>query len=121
MSSDPFMQLLGIEVLQVTPGQAHLRLTIQPSHLNLHGSVHGGLVYSLADAAFTLASNSHGINAVALSTAMQYFRPAQSGDVLEATATEENLGRRTAAYRVLVSKGGKPVALFTGTVFREAS
>jgi acyl-CoA thioesterase len=50
---------------------------------------------------------------------MQHFRPARPGDELEAIAHEENLGRRTATYRVEVFSKGKPVALFVGTVFRQ--
>ena len=113
------MKLLGIEVRSVGEGKAHLFTTIQPEHINFHGFVHGGFVYSLADAAFALASNSHGIIAVALSTSMQHFRPAKPGDELEAIAHEENLGRRTATYRVEVLSQRKPVALFVGTVFRQ--
>lgn len=113
------MKLLGLEVRQVGQGTAHLVATIQPEHVNFQGFVHGGFVYSLADAAFALASNSYGVIAVALSTSMQHFRPAKPGDALEAIATEENLGRRTATYRVEVNSQGKPVALFVGTVFRQ--
>lgn len=119
MQTDPYMQLLGIEVDSVKPGQAHLRALVRPEHLNIHGNCHGGFIYSLADAAFALASNSHGVVAVALTTQMQYFRPALPGELLEARAFEENLGKRTATYRIEVSKGGKAVALFVGTVFRK--
>jgi acyl-CoA thioesterase len=91
---------------------------VRPEHLNIHGSCHGGFLYSLADAAFALASNSHGTPAVALSTQMQYFKAVKAGDRLEAHASEENLGRRTATYRIEIRSEGRVVALFTGTVFR---
>nr|WP_253665089.1 hydroxyphenylacetyl-CoA thioesterase PaaI [Thermus scotoductus] len=86
-------------------------------HLNLHGTVHGGFLYALADSAFALASNSRG-PAVALSCRMDYFRPLSAGARVEARAQEVNLSRRTATYRVEVVSEGKLVALFTGTVFR---
>jgi len=117
--TDPFMTLLGIEVRSVGGGQAHLSARVGPQHLNLHGSCHGGFLYSLADAAFALASNSHKVAAVALSTHMEYFKAVREGEVLEAIATEENLGRRTATYRVEIRRGVERVALFTGTVFRK--
>ncbi|HWG85413.1 MAG TPA: hydroxyphenylacetyl-CoA thioesterase PaaI [Deinococcales bacterium] len=115
---DPYMQLLGIEVLEAGEGRAALRATVRPEHLNLHGTAHGGFTYSLADAAFALASNSREAVAVALSATMQYFRPLREGDTVTAEASEEHLGRSTASYRVLVTVGGKPAALFNGTVFR---
>ncbi len=117
--TDPFMALLGIEVRSSGRGQARLSARVSPQHLNIHGSCHGGFLYSLADAAFALASNSHGVAAVALSTHMEYFKPVREGEVLEALATEENLGRRTATYRIEIRRETELVALFTGTVFRK--
>jgi acyl-CoA thioesterase len=113
-----YAQSLGLEVLSVEGGRAHLRAVVRPEHLNIHRTAHGGFLYSLADEAFALASNSRGVTAVALTACMAYFRPVAAGDVLDAVAEEEYLGRRTATYRVEVRRGGELVALFTGTVHR---
>ncbi|MDR7427617.1 MAG: hydroxyphenylacetyl-CoA thioesterase PaaI [Armatimonadota bacterium] len=115
-----YAQSLGLEVLSVEEGRAHLRAVVRPEHLNIHGTAHGGFLYSLADEAFALASNSRGTPAVALTACMAYFRPVVAGEVLEAIAAEEYLGRRTATYRVEVRRGDELVALFTGTVHRMA-
>lgn len=112
------MKLLGIEIRLVTAGEAHLETRVGAAHLNIHGNCHGGFLYSLADAAFALASNSHGVAAVALSAHMEYFKAVREGDTLEAHAREENLGRRTATYRTEIRRGDEMVALFTGTVYR---
>lgn len=112
-----FRETLGIEVLSAGDGRAHLRAAVGTEHLNLHGNAHGGFLYGVADEAFALASNSRGV-AVALSVHMQYFRPVFEGDVIEAVAVEEHLGRRVASYRVEVRRGGDVVAQFTGTVYR---
>ncbi len=117
-TTDPYMQLLGLQTLRVEAGKAVVAARVRPEHLNIHGSCHGGFLYSLADAAFALASNSHGTPAVALSTQMQYFKAVKAGDQLEAHASEENLGRRTATYRIEIQRGGQVVALFVGTVYR---
>jgi acyl-CoA thioesterase len=119
-TTDPYMQLLGLETRLVEPGRAVVAAQVKPEHLNIHGACHGGFLYSLADAAFALASNSHGTAAVALTTQMQYFKAVQAGEHLEAHALEEHLGRRTATYRIEVRSNGRVVALFTGTVFRFA-
>ena len=116
--SDSFMRLLGFEIVLLEAGRAILATQVKREHLNIHGSCHGGFLYSLADAAFALASNSHGVAAVALSTNMQYFKAVCEGDRLEAIASEENLGRRTGTYRIEIKRGEQVVALFGGTVYR---
>jgi acyl-CoA thioesterase len=122
-----FARLLAFEALQAEAGRARLRATVGPEHVNMHGSAHGGFLYSLADEAFAVASNSREADAVALSVTMDYFRAVFPGDVLEARASEEHLGRRVATYRVEVLRerpdedghvDTEPVALFLGTVYR---
>lgn len=113
-----FAEHLGFEVLEQGEGRAEVRATVGRSHLNLHGGAHGGFLYTLADEAFALASNSHGVPAVALAVHMDYFSVVREGDTLVARATLEHLGRRVATYRAEVRRGEDTVALFTGTVYR---
>ncbi len=113
-----FADLLGFRTLALEPGRARLAARVGDEHCNMHGSAHGGFLYSLADEAFALASNSREADAVALSVHMDYFRAVRPGDALEALAEEEHLGRSVATYRVEVLRGRERVALFTGTVFR---
>ena len=117
--NDPFMQWLGIQVESTAPGTARARGTVRPEHLNMHGMAHGGFLYTLADTAFALAANSHGVPAVALSTHMEYVQAGSLGDEVEATAAEVHLGRSTGLYRIDVRSGEKLLATFTGTVFRK--
>jgi acyl-CoA thioesterase len=116
---DPFMISLGYEGEVTAPGEARIRGQLRPEHLNNWGSAHGGYLFTLADSAFALASNSHGPLAVSLSAHMQYFRPTRVGDVVEAVAREVSLTRRTGVYQVEVSCAGELVATFTGTVYRK--
>jgi acyl-CoA thioesterase len=55
---DPFIGTLGLEGGIPGPGRAWVCEVVRPERLNLHGIAHGGLLYTLADAAFALASNS---------------------------------------------------------------
>ena len=119
-SPQGFASLLGIEVLVAKPGEGHVRAAVSDAHLNLHGSAHGGFLFSLADEAFAIASNSREAEAVALSARMDFFKAVRVGDVLEAKASEEHLGRSVATYRIQVTRDGEAVALFTGTVYRRA-
>jgi acyl-CoA thioesterase len=115
---DPFMAILGMEAEVPAPGQAKVRCTVRPEHLNSLDMTHGGFLYTLADAAFAYASNSHGIPAVALDTHMEYLKAGRVGDALEATATEVHLGKRTGVYRIEIRNADSLLAIFTGTVFR---
>lgn len=117
--ADPFMLALGLQAEVLGPGRAKVWGQVRPEHLNMHGTAHGGFIYSLADGAFALASNSHGVPAVALSTHIEYLEAGRVGDELEAVAEEINLGHRTAHYRVHVRRDAKLIAVFTGTVFRK--
>ncbi len=113
-----FAAHLGLELLSASEGRAEVQATVRAEHLNLHGTAHGGFLYTLADETFALASNSRGV-AVALSVHMDYFRAVREGDVLRAVACEEHVGRRVATYRVNITREGEGVALFTGTVYRK--
>ncbi len=116
--NDRFMSALSLQGEIIAPGRARVRGKVQPDYVNMHGTAHGGFIYTLADAAFALASNSHGVPAVALSTHMEYLQAGHTGDELEAIAEEIHLGNRTALYRVEVRRENTLLAVFTGTVYR---
>lgn len=119
MQLDPYMKTLGFQGGITAPGEARLEAVLKPEHLNNWGSAHGGFLFSLADSAFALASNSHGPLAVALSAHIEFLKPSHVGDTLVATAIEVNRTHRTAVYRIEIRCGETLIALFTGTVFRK--
>lgn len=120
MILSPFATLLNIEVVHVEPGTAHVRTEVRDVHTNHFGFAHGGFINSIADFALELASNSHGVQAVALATNTQYHRPAPIGAVLEAKAHETYLGKTTATYHIEITANDKRLASFTGTVYRKS-
>mgnify|MGYP000235732463 CR=1 FL=1 len=117
--SDPYCRLLGIELVELREGYSRVRLKVTEDMLNFHGVAHGGLILSLADAAFAAASNSHNKVAVALNININYRRPVEAGEELEAEAVEESLGKTTGLYRMIVRNArGELVALCEGLVYR---
>jgi acyl-CoA thioesterase len=97
-------------------------MVVRPDMLNSHDTAHGGAIFSLADAAFAVASNSHGPLAVALEISVNYVAPARAGERLIAEAREESQGRRIGVYRLRVTKeDGTVVALAQATAYRKAS
>lgn len=117
-AADPLVRALGMTCTQAGPGLAEVRLTVGPDHLNFNGTCHGGVVFTLADTAFGLASNSHGAVAAGIDAHITYQQPATAGETLVARAREVSRSRRLAVYRVDVTQGdGRAISSFTGTVY----
>jgi acyl-CoA thioesterase len=120
VAGDPFARSLGVELVEVAPGYGKVAMTVRDDMLNSHDTAHGGAVFSLADAAFAVASNSHGPLAVALEISVNYIAPAHPGDRLVAEAREESLGRRIGVYRLHVTReDGTLVAVAQATAYRK--
>jgi acyl-CoA thioesterase len=100
LRSTPLLTTLGIELVSWLPGSATVRMTPGTDHGNLAGSVHGGIMFALADAAFEAACNSYGRLAVALQTSCHYSRPAKLHEPLTAGAGEVSRSHRTASYKI---------------------
>ena len=109
----------GIELITVSMGAAKVKMEIRDRHKNSHGTVHGGAIFTLADTAFALASNSHGIPAAAINAHISYVKSATSG-TLFAAAEEFSLNKKIATYTVRVTnESGENIAIFQGMVYRK--
>ena len=118
MAADSFSQWLGIEVVEVRPRAATIRMTVRDDMQNGFGVCHGGIPFALADSALAFASNTHGNITVSIENSITYPKPILPGDVLTAAAEEESATSRLAFFRVTVRRGDEAVALFRGTVYR---
>jgi acyl-CoA thioesterase len=98
-------RLLGVELLDWELGRASTRLVPAADQTNVHGFVHGGALFAVADTAFEVACNSYGRVAVGLDVSVHYAAPAQPGNPLVAVAQEIARSRRIASYRVEVTGG----------------
>jgi acyl-CoA thioesterase len=115
---DRLMALLGIECAGGGLGRAAVSLAIREDHLNFNATCHGGVTFALADSAFGLASNSHGVIAAAIDAHITYQVAVRAGDVLTATAIEVSRSRKLGVYRIDVTRhDGVIVSTFTGTVY----
>lgn len=116
---DTFARASGITLVSIGTGTATVRMEVREQHKNSHGTVHGGALFTLADAAFAIASNSHGIPAAAINATITYMKAAREG-VLTAVAEEFALNPRLATYIVTVTDDtGDRIALFQGMVYRK--
>jgi acyl-CoA thioesterase len=108
-----FISGLGIRRGPYGDGRSRLEITIGPEHLSPTRTVHGGVLYSLADttmgsAIWTLLSD--GETCATISCSIDYVRPVSDG-VVVCDAEVISKGRRTALVRAVISDGdGEPVA-----------
>ena len=118
-SQDRYAALTGIEIIEARKGYCRARLHIVDKHLNAANVVQGGAIFTLADLAFAVASNSHGQLALAINVNISFLKSVSSG-TLYATATELDEPKRLGFYDVLVTdEQGQIVARFNGMVYRK--
>jgi acyl-CoA thioesterase len=105
----------GIRIEEVRAGHARLSMTIRADMLNGHRTVHGGMVFALADTAFAYVCNGRNEKTVAAQASIIFLGSAGEGDTLLAEAEEVSTAGRSGVTRVAVrTLEGRAVAEFTG-------
>ena len=117
---EPYARIFGIEIVELEEGRALMQMQTSQRMNNLFGMIHGAAIYSLLDAAFELAVNSHGTVAVALGVNVNYLNAALPGETLLAEARETNLSRKISACEIRVTgKDGRLVASAQALAYRK--
>jgi len=118
-TQDLFAKHVGIELIEVEPGYAKTKMDIAHHHFNGAKTVHGGAIFTLADFAFAVASNSHGNMAMGINTSISFVK-AVTGKTLYAEAREQSLNPKLATYTVhITNDDNEMVAIFQGMVYRK--
>jgi len=114
------MEVAGIELLELHPGEAKAKMAIKNFHLNGLGTVQGGAIFTLADLALAAAANSHGTAAVLVNANIAYFKAVSQGN-LYAVAKEESLHNKLATYLIKITNDqGDLIAQMQATVYRKS-
>ncbi|BBG01159.1 MULTISPECIES: PaaI family thioesterase [Pseudonocardia] len=113
-------QLLGFRIVEIAPGRAVVEFDADASvHGNQQGTVHGGMLVELADAAIgtarsTLAGPAESFTSIDLRAT--FLRPVWD-ERLRATAYATHAGRTVSHYLCEITRGdGKPVATVASAV-----
>jgi acyl-CoA thioesterase len=118
--NDRFADHIGIELLEVSEGRAKAKMKIKEHHLNGVDIAHGGAIFSIADLAFAVASNSHKTVALSINVSISYLKASVAGETLTAEAKEVSLNPKLATYEVRVTNETSDIiAIFLGTVYRK--
>lgn len=119
VTQEPFAKKLGLKLIKVDEGYAKVEMVFTDDLENMFGMAHGGAIFSLIDAAFEVASNSHGTMAVALNMNINYLASPTKGATLSAEAKEINKTKKTAVYDICaVDNSGKLLASCQALVYR---
>ncbi len=114
-ANDNAARRLGIEIVEITPGCARLKMTVSQEFTNGHNTCYGGYIFMLADSAFAYASNNCNRNTVASAASIEFIAPAKTGDRLTAIAHERSRGGTIGVYDAEVyNQDDKLLALFRG-------
>ncbi len=81
----PYYKLLGFEVVHAESGFARIRMPFRKDLLQFQGAVHGGAIYSVADAAVAIAlltMAEPGEHVVTIEGKTNFLAPVTDGDVI---------------------------------------
>lgn len=119
VKNDPYAQSLGIQLTKFEAGFAEATLEVQSTMVNAYGTVHGAVIYAVADHAFSAACNAYGKTSLGLPTTIQFIESAKPGDKIVARATEVKRKYRTGFYRIVVLHEQNLIATMEAVSYRK--
>jgi acyl-CoA thioesterase len=112
-------RMLGFRLIEWGQGRAMVELWPTAAIANITGSVHGGVLYTVADSAFEVACNSYGRICVALDVSVHHASAAPIGQPVVAEAIEVSRSARVASYRITATDpDGEVYAWYQATAYR---
>ena len=107
----------GMAIDAVGPGTARVSVTVTVAMVNGYGVCHGGYIFTLANTALSLASQSRNRRSLAQNCQIAFVAPAHRGITLIAEARERYTAERSGIWDVTVRAGaGETIAELRGHV-----
>ena len=105
---DNYAKSLGIVLDVLTDDTIQMHMQLREDMLNLFNRPHGGAIYSLADAAFSVLGNNNNNLAVALDCSITFHTSPDPGTMLMIDGQILSAARRTAAFlfKIYMEKEG---------------
>jgi uncharacterized protein (TIGR00369 family) len=115
----PFAQLLGLELITVTPERVEAVLRVRADLCTRPPVLHGGAVMALADtlgAVATVANLAEGATTTTIESKTNFFAAIPVGDTARAECTPLHRGRTTMVWQTRITRSdGRLAALVTQT------
>ncbi len=121
-AKDAFARQFGIVLDDLTPDMVKMHVELRPEFNNFNARPHGGIIYALADAAFSVIGNNCNNLSVALECSINYHRSPDPGLILhvEGKRVHETKHVGTYLFTLFTETGGKRdlVATMKSTLYR---
>ena len=111
-----FNREVGNVTAAISEGYARVEVEIGPQHVNPIGSVHGGVLFTIADTTAGAAATSRGRYMTTMSSSMNFLRPAIGCKKLTGESREIKVGKQVCVYEVTITdETGREIAVATMT------
>lgn len=118
IENDKFANFLGLELLTVSVDCTKSRLQIDECHLNGLGTLHGAVIFSIADITFAAACNADNLTAIGIQAEIRYLERA-TGNNITGEASLISSSKRLSHYQVTVrDESNKTIAIFSATAYK---
>lgn len=116
-NNNPFARMLNIEIKELEPGISVIEAEVQPMHLNPHGTLHGGVLTSMADIAMGVAVRTLGKAGVTVTLNTNFISPGNLGEKIVARGKVVHLGNTLVATECTITRDSHVLAQATGVFF----
>lgn len=114
--TNQFMRHCGIRITMLEPQRCQAQLSVEHYCKNTGDTVHGGLLYTMADCVVSAYARAIGNRPVTLSGDFHYLSNVTSG-VITATAEPVHTGKTVQVFHVTLTAGEKLLATGTFSCF----
>ena len=116
-ADDATARHLGMAIATVEPGAERVSMIVTSAIVNGYGVCHGGYIFTLANTALSLASQSRNRRSLAQNCQIAFVAPAHLGTTLAAQARERYTAQRSGIWDVTVwASTGETIAELRGYV-----
>lgn len=118
-NSNPLAHALNIEVTQMEngSGQALLEVIVTTKHLNPHGTLHGGVLSTMADIAMGVAVRTLDKAGVTVNLNMNFLAPGNLGEKITARGVVVHQGNTLMSTECTITREDHILAHATGLFF----
>jgi acyl-CoA thioesterase len=110
-------KLLGIEVYDLKEGHAKGRLTILREHINVFGTVHGGILFTFADHIGGACGNTLGKKSLLVESSIQFMKGVTEGETVFAEAKLTYKGKKIGRIDTKIFRENKEIVAVMHMVF----
>lgn len=118
-NNNTFARSLDIKVTGIVQGtgQSTIKIIVNPNHLNPMGTLHGGIISSLADISMGVAVRALGKTGVTINLNTNFLAPGYLGETIIATGKVVHNGNTLVSTECTVKRDDDVLATATGLFF----